>query len=150
MKLKAIAKFDRNPRVRRSSGLIPSERRWASSFAAWSAPCMASATRASLLQPHRRGAGRSLEGTLGRDGLRSGALSLSPSTHRTRAARYGGPTGESTPRRAAREGNPLHGRDPVRRAFTEVAPATRRRATLAAPGGRPMTDDLSLADRPAD
>jgi len=29
MKLKAIAKFDRNPRVRRSSGLIPSDRRWA-------------------------------------------------------------------------------------------------------------------------
>ena len=31
MKLKAIAKFDRNPSVRLSSGLIPSERRWASS-----------------------------------------------------------------------------------------------------------------------
>src|SRR5262245_15351100 len=36
MKLNAIAKFDRNPRVRLSSGLIPSDSRWASSRAAWS------------------------------------------------------------------------------------------------------------------
>src|SRR5262245_51512125 len=36
MKLKAIAKFERNPRVRLSSGLIPSERSCASSRSAWS------------------------------------------------------------------------------------------------------------------
>ena len=36
MKLNAIAKFDRKPRVRRSSGLMPSERRWASSRSATS------------------------------------------------------------------------------------------------------------------
>src|SRR5215208_3797440 len=36
MKLNAIAKFERNPRVRLSSGLIPRERRWASSRSAWS------------------------------------------------------------------------------------------------------------------
>ena len=36
MKLNAIAKFDRNPRVRLSSGLIPSERNCASSRSAWS------------------------------------------------------------------------------------------------------------------
>src|SRR6185436_7061406 len=36
MKLNAIAKFDRNPRVRLSSGLMPSDLRWASSRAATS------------------------------------------------------------------------------------------------------------------
>ena len=36
MKLNAIAKFDRKPSVRRSSGLMPSEIRWASSCAAMS------------------------------------------------------------------------------------------------------------------
>src|SRR5512132_1232336 len=36
MKLNAIAKFDRNPSVLFSSGLIPSDRRWASSRAATS------------------------------------------------------------------------------------------------------------------
>jgi hypothetical protein len=36
MKLNAIAKLDRKPSVRRSSGLIPSERRCASSRAATS------------------------------------------------------------------------------------------------------------------
>ena len=36
MKLNAIAKLDRNPRVRLSSGLMPRERRCASSWAAMS------------------------------------------------------------------------------------------------------------------
>ena len=39
MKLNAIAKFDRKPSVRRNSGLMPSERRWASSCAAMSCEC---------------------------------------------------------------------------------------------------------------
>src|SRR6476661_6435560 len=40
MKLKAMAKFDRNPSVRRSSGLMPSDRSCASSRAAtsWGLP----------------------------------------------------------------------------------------------------------------
>src|SRR5262245_132924 len=47
-KLNAIAKFDRNPRVRRSSGLMPSDRRWASSRAATSCSVAGPDTTSSL------------------------------------------------------------------------------------------------------
>ena len=44
MKLNAIAKFDRNPSVRRSSGLMPSDCRCASSRAAMSSGLTVPAT----------------------------------------------------------------------------------------------------------
>src|SRR3954453_11301194 len=47
MKLNAIAKFDRKPSVRRNSGLIPRDNRWASSRAATSSGFIESATGSS-------------------------------------------------------------------------------------------------------
>ena len=81
MKLNAIAKFDRNPSVRLSSGLMPSDLRWASSFAATS-DCMRGPDTASSLY-HRDTA------RLGR-GSRDRPLR----DHRGRVARRPGPPPE--------------------------------------------------------
>src|SRR5215208_3354330 len=50
MKLKAMAKLDRNPSVRLSSGLMPSDLRWASSRAATSDALPGPDTASSLYQ----------------------------------------------------------------------------------------------------
>ena len=68
MKLNASAKFDRNPSERCSSGLMPSERRWASSRAATSCGLTDPAT---ISSSYRRAAGRGTdrwEWTRGRRG----------------------------------------------------------------------------------
>jgi hypothetical protein len=55
MKLNAIAKFDRKPSVRLSSGLMPSDLRWASSLSATSA-CVDGPDTVSSLYHHESAA----------------------------------------------------------------------------------------------
>src|SRR6476646_11337340 len=72
MKLNAIAKFERKPSVRRNSGLIPSDKSWASSRAATSSGFIESATGSSSFR-RRLGAAVDLRMRSGREDAGHGA-----------------------------------------------------------------------------
>src|SRR4051812_36239885 len=103
MKAKAMAKFDRKPSVRLSSGLIPSDRRCASSRSATSAAVSFGPATVLLLRTLARrslhGVDTGTLGTLGRSGTRvrigDGPLSPAPDLRARISPRFAGSTAVS-------------------------------------------------------